>query len=356
MGIFSKIKRGFKKIVKKIGRGIKKVAKGIGKVLGKIAKPFQKLGILGQIALSFIMPWAVGGIMKGMGYLASSSFGTFAGGLAKSSNLFVKAAGKLAQGINFGAAKINQAYTFISDGISKGLDWVGQQGAKLKKGITNKFDAAKEWVTGTPTYSDDGILLATEQKELFAGDDIFADVDQRMIDETLNSKEKALLAKNTRSYAEKLEATGQRLTKVVADDVSKIVKSKGSNLIGDELVSEIARDKVTTNLLTAQGDRLIGAGNKAAAAVFTMDTAKNEIVKAAEQQKEAGYRPSYEEGPTVAYLEVTPEKVTRDMDFSVKAQGGQYMGPADSAIVKDTYAETMRQYGINAATASIGPF
>ena len=140
MGIFSKIKKGLKSIVKKVGRGIKKVAKGIGKVLGKIAKPFQKLGILGQIALSFIMPWAVGGIMKGMGYLASSSFGTFAGGLAKSSNLFVKAAGKLAQGINFGAAKINQAYTFISDGISKGLDWVGEQGAKLKQGITNKFD------------------------------------------------------------------------------------------------------------------------------------------------------------------------------------------------------------------------
>ena len=71
MGIFSKIKRGLKKIVKKVGRGIKKVAKGISKVLGKIAKPFQKLGILGQIALSFIMPWAVGGILKGMGYLAS---------------------------------------------------------------------------------------------------------------------------------------------------------------------------------------------------------------------------------------------------------------------------------------------
>ena len=176
MGLFSKIKRGFKKIVKKVGRGIKKVAKGIGKVLGKIAKPFQKLGILGQIALSFIMPWAVGGIMKGMGYLASSSFGTVASGLVKSSNIFVKAAGRLAQGINFGAAKINQAYTFISDGISKGLDWVGEQGAKLKKGITNKFDAAKEWVTGTPTYSDDGILLATEQKELFAGDDIFANI------------------------------------------------------------------------------------------------------------------------------------------------------------------------------------
>tara|TARA_R100001460_G_scaffold3239_4_gene9841 strand:+ start:1198 stop:2247 length:1050 start_codon:yes stop_codon:yes gene_type:complete len=349
MGIFSKIKKGLKSIVKKVGRGIKKVAKGIGKVLGKIAKPFQKLGILGQIALSFIMPWAVGGIMKGMGYLASSSFGTFAGGLAKSSNLFVKAAGKLAQGINFGAAKINQAYTFISDGISKGLDWVGEQGAKLKKGITNKFDAAKEWVTGTPTYSDDGILLATEQKELFAGDDIFADVKQTVLDDEALKKQgldRATVSKEVFDLIDKAPE-GTTLKNLKLDPkFSKTIKSKGTNLIGDELVSEIARDKVTTNLLTAQGDRLIGAGNKAAAAVFTMDTAKNEIVKAAEQQKEAGYRPSYEEGPTVAYLEVTPEKVTRDIDFSVKSQGGQYMSPLDSAVIVNHYEKFFPQLSL----------
>jgi len=338
MGIFSKIKRGLKKIVKKVGRGIKKVAKGIGKVLGKIAKPFQKLGILGQIALSFIMPWAVGGIMKGMGYLASSSFGATAATWAKSSNLFVKAAGKLAQGINFGAAKINQAYTFISDGISKGLDWVSEQGAKLKRGITNKYDAAKEWVTGTPTYSDDGILLATEQKELFAGDDIFADVKQTVLDDEALKKQgldRATVSKQQFDLIDKApEGTTFKNLKL-DPKFSKTIKSKGTNLMGDELVSEIARDKVTTNLLTAHGDRLIGAGNRAAAAVFTMDTAKNEIVKAAEQQEEAGYRPSYEEGPTVAYLEVTPEKVTRDIDFSVKSQGGQYMSPLDSLQIME---------------------
>ena len=296
MGLFSKIKRGFKKIVKKVGRGIKKVAKGIGKVLGKIAKPFQKFGILGQIALSFIMPWAVGGIMKGMGYLASSSFGTFASGLAGKSNLFLKAAGKLAQGINFGAAKINQAYTFISDGISKGLDWVGEQGAKLKKGITNKFDAAKEWVTGTPTYDDE------IGKELFAGDDIFADVRQDVVN--------------------------------IGEQSAQTIKSKGLDTTKD-LVETITTPKVSDNLLMTQGERLIGAGTKAASKVFTLDTAKSEIVKAAEQQEEAGYKPSYEEGPTVAYLEVTPEKVTRDIDFSVKSQGGQYMSPLDSLQIME---------------------
>jgi hypothetical protein len=294
MGLFSKIKRGFKKIVKKVGRGIKKVAKGIGKVLGKIAKPFQKFGILGQIALSFIMPWAIGGIMKGMGYLASSSFGTFAGKLAADGNLFIKAAGKLAQGINFGAAKINQAYTFISDGISKGLDWVGEQGAKLKQGITNKFDAAKEWVTGTPTYDD------ALGKEVFTELDDFRDVRQTFTD----------------------KATG----------VTQTMKSKALDTTKD-LVTEIATPKVSENLLSTQGEKLLKAGTAAASKVFTLDTAKSEIIKAADAQPQT--TTSSEEGPTVAYLEVTPEKVTRDIDFSVKAQGGQYMSPLDSLQIME---------------------
>ena len=95
----------------------------------------------------------------------------------------------------------------------------------------------------------------------------------------------------------------------------------------------MARDKVTTNLLTAQGERLIGAGTAAASKVFTLDTAKSEIIKAADAQPQT--TTSSEEGPTVAYLEVTPEKVTRDIDFSVKAQGGQYMSPLDSLQIME---------------------
>lgn len=287
MGLFSKIKRGFKKIVKKVGRGIKKVAKGIGKVLGKIAKPFQKLGILGQIALSFIMPWAVGGIMKGMGYLASSSFGTFASGLAGNSNLFIKAAGKLAQGINFGAASVNKAYTFISDGISTGLDWVSGEGAKLKKGITDKFDAAKEWVTGTPKE--------VSELEKFGLNDL-----------DLEGIAPPAPAPQVVKYADALNATEK---------------------------AKYAASLPEANLLTQHGEKLIGAGTKAASKVFTLDTAKSEIIKAADAQPQT--TTSSEEGPTVAYLEVTPEKVTRDIDFSVKAQGGQYMSPLDSLQIME---------------------
>ena len=63
--------------------------------------------------------------------------------------------------------------------------------------------------------------------------------------------------------------------------------------------------------------------------------------------------PSYEEGPTVSYLPSVEAKAIADYDFSIKSAGGQYMGPADSAVVLDTYKETMKQYGIGAAGAAI---
>ncbi len=77
MGL-DRIFKGIKKVVKKIGRGIKKVAKKVGKFVGKIIEPFQKLGIVGQIGLMFLMPHAAGWLWKGLlkmapGALAGSS-------------------------------------------------------------------------------------------------------------------------------------------------------------------------------------------------------------------------------------------------------------------------------------------
>ena len=49
MGFFKKVFKGIKKVFKKIGKGIKSAVKGIGKFMDKI-------GIVGQIGLMFIMP------------------------------------------------------------------------------------------------------------------------------------------------------------------------------------------------------------------------------------------------------------------------------------------------------------
>jgi len=281
MGIFSSIKKAFKKVVKGIGKGIKKVAKGISKVLGKIAKPFAKMGVLGQIALGFIMPWAVGGIMKGMGFLASESFGAIASNLAGKTNLFQKAVGKLAQGIHMGASGINKAYTFISDGISAGLNKVSELGGKIKTGITDKFEAAAEWVTG-----DAKVMTADEAfaKDVFAQDDFF---------------------------------------------------SKGSYgaETGADFVKEVTDPK---NALTRAGDKLIKGGSKA------FDTAKTTVgaMFTSGELPEGLEMDEEENGPSVSYkipdFGTTPDTTIANINYQV-ASVAPYMGPTDSQLIVQGY-------------------
>jgi hypothetical protein len=55
MGFFKKIFKGLKKVVKKVGRGIKKV-------VGKVSRAFGKLGVVGQLGMMFLMPYAMSGL------------------------------------------------------------------------------------------------------------------------------------------------------------------------------------------------------------------------------------------------------------------------------------------------------
>jgi hypothetical protein len=122
-----------RKKAKQIGKGIKKIGKGLKKVMGKIMKPFAKLGIVGQIALGMIMPWAAGAIWQGLTGTAFSlgSFGTVAGNLAKSSNLFAKAAGKLMQGVHWGATKIQGAYNTVTGALNDGFNTIKTKAQKM---------------------------------------------------------------------------------------------------------------------------------------------------------------------------------------------------------------------------------
>ena len=96
MGLLSKLWKGVKKTVKKIGKGIKKV-------FGKVMKGIGKLGIVGQIGMMFLMPYAMGAV--------GSLFGT-AGKLASwsskllgpNANFFSKVLGKTLEAVADGAA------------------------------------------------------------------------------------------------------------------------------------------------------------------------------------------------------------------------------------------------------------
>jgi len=122
MGLFSKLWKGVKKTFKTIFKPIKKAFKAFGKFMNKI-------GIVGQIAMSFILP--------GIGNALLSTFGKAAGWLASGSLGAVgKAAGwVLGKAVEFGRVAV-QGYKTVTGAIT---DFIGTTGKYVgnKLGITN---------------------------------------------------------------------------------------------------------------------------------------------------------------------------------------------------------------------------
>lgn len=106
MGFIKKVFKGVKKTFKKIGKGIKSAFKKFGKFMGEI-------GIVGQLAMSFILPGIGGALMKGLG----SGFTKLTGVLAKGGKL-AQAAGKVLEaGASFAKAGTS-AFKTVTEGIS----------------------------------------------------------------------------------------------------------------------------------------------------------------------------------------------------------------------------------------------
>ena len=210
--------KSLKKIVKKIGKGIKKIGKGLKKVMGKIMKPFAKLGIVGQIALGFLMPWAAGAIFSGFGTLATT--------MAGSSNLFIKAAGTVMKGIHAGATAVKGAFTKVTDAISGGLET-----------ITGK---AKE-MFGINADASDLIKNAPDMKEF----DLGTNLSEKAVSDVAASKTvEGQLASTipdvlTDKTAEKVaaEATDKTLLSQVVDKGKEAILEAPKDLIGGTVTS-----------------------------------------------------------------------------------------------------------------------
>lgn len=122
MGLLGALFKPFKKLVKKIGKKVKKVFKKIGKAIGK-------LGIVGQIGMMFLMPYAAGAL--------GSFFGT-AGTLSKwGATLLSKpgigraALGHTLNAINTVGTTIGKVYTGVTDTISNAFDTVVNKGREI---------------------------------------------------------------------------------------------------------------------------------------------------------------------------------------------------------------------------------
>ena len=206
-------------IFKKIRKGIKKVAKGIGKrikkVVNKVGRAFGKLGIVGQLGMMFLMPYAMAGLSSLWGATAGKAFGQFAANQAGTfaSNLVAKGGIKGAIGQAMGAihsagSAIGTAYNSISTAISNGFDRAGNflkgRGFTLSEGRTPVFGtSAEEIVTEktTETVSSsaleeyakrEGVSLNQVGKELNTADVLGIDPVDVVVD-----KDKSLLQRGT---------------------------------------------------------------------------------------------------------------------------------------------------------------
>ena len=116
MGFFSKVWKGLKKGVKKIARGIKKVVKKVGKAIGK-------LGIVGQIGMMFLMPYAMGALGSMFG--ATGTLSGWSQTLLSHSNIASKALGHTLNLINKAGTFAGKVYNNVSSTISGALDKTG---------------------------------------------------------------------------------------------------------------------------------------------------------------------------------------------------------------------------------------
>lgn len=122
MGFFKKLFKGVKKVFKKVGKGIKKV-------VGKVGKFMNKTGIVGQIALSFLLP-GIGGML-----------GKAAGAMMGSASAIVRGAGTfLNTAVNI-ATKAGSLVKSVGDGVMK---VVGQTVGT----VINKIPGAGEFIKG----------------------------------------------------------------------------------------------------------------------------------------------------------------------------------------------------------------
>jgi hypothetical protein len=158
MGFFSKIFKGVKKVFKKIGRGIKKIA-------GKIGKFMNKIGIVGQIAMSFILPGlgeilgAMTSTMMGSANALVSGMGNFLNGAI---NIATKAGG-IVKDIGSGIVKvIGKTIGATINAIPGGSKFTGF----LKDLTAGKLDMTADAFLGKDgTLLGDGGLLGTVKSE-----------------------------------------------------------------------------------------------------------------------------------------------------------------------------------------------
>ena len=227
MGIFSKVWRGIKKTVKKVARGIKKVVKKVGKAFGK-------LGIVGQIGLMFLMPYA----MQGLGTFWKG-FGGFANKLAASQGVGSQIFGKALSTIHTAGSMVGKVYTGITNTIDAAFDVATGKGTfkDLKDAAGSIFSGptneAKSLLTGDKlaTYKKEQALLDVPKKPVVE----VKEIELPKIDETIKKGVPKIEIKSVATTPEQ-KSFGQKVIDYGKEQLESIPTALKEFNLGDEIV------------------------------------------------------------------------------------------------------------------------
>jgi hypothetical protein len=143
MGFFKKIFKGVGKVFKKIGKGIKKVAMKVGKFMNKI-------GIVGQIAMAFILPGIGAALMNGLGGMATSMIANTFGGIG---GAIVRGAGHVLNAAHKFVTVGKNVFTTVTEGVAKFVGEFGKTalnkipGINIQSASKNFFGGGGAWQT-----------------------------------------------------------------------------------------------------------------------------------------------------------------------------------------------------------------
>ena len=175
MGFFSRLWKGIKKVAKAVFKPIKSVFKTVGKFMNKI-------GIVGQIAMSFILPGIGGVLAQTFGKAVSALAGGALGSVGKAAGWVLGKAGTFAKTIGQGFKTVTSAVTdFIGTtgkyvgnklGITnfQGVDTLGQAfgkegwGGRLTDSISKLgAEASNFWQSDLESFADRGIMTVGQK-------------------------------------------------------------------------------------------------------------------------------------------------------------------------------------------------
>jgi len=154
MGLLSKLWKG----VKKIGKGVKKVFKKVGAAIGK-------LGVVGQIGMMFLMPYATSALGSFFG--ASGKLATWSSKLLGKAGLGSKALGHTLNLVNKAGTFVGNVYSSVSDTISGAIDRTGNflKGRGFVKTPIVSPDILAQGVDVSQTLAGEGKLGSVLSKD-----------------------------------------------------------------------------------------------------------------------------------------------------------------------------------------------